>query len=210
MRFCSLLLALWLATPSANAAKLMLAPDWQLLAMTPAAAEGQTPPLLAPGTHHLLVRYEATLPARVNGDNDETLRSDPVLVTLEIGQEDVTLSPPALSSDKQKRQFAAAPTVIVTTASGHNQTPTQRKVTVDGFQLGLNYQQLLLTQIGQPAMATPSVPQGQAVGQAAVVATATSMDSQAATPLDSQLQQLFLQASPEQRKRFIGWAVQQF
>ncbi len=210
MRFCSLLLALWLATPTAYAAKLTLAPDWQLLAMTPAAAEGQTPPLLAPGTHHLLVRYEATLPARVNGDNDETLRSDPVLVTLEIGQEDVTLSPPALSSDKQKRQFAAAPTVIVTTASGHSQTPTQRKVTVDGFQLGLNYQQLLLTQIGQPVMATSSVPQGQAVGQAAVVATATSMDSQAATPLDSQLQQLFLQASPEQRKRFIGWAVQQF
>jgi len=202
MRFCSLLLTLWLLFPTAHAATLSLDPCWRLLAIEPTVAGTGNPITLTPGEHHLLVRYEETLPARVNGDNDETLHSSPQLITLTVANEALQLAAPNLSANSQKQQFATMPKVVVKDASGRDYPVSQREIKVDGFQLGVNYQQLLAAQLAT------SKPAAVATGVTAVVSQPAL---NASMPVeDSQLQQLFLQATPEQRKRFISWAVQQF
>ena len=80
---CRLLMMLALLLPlgELSAATLLLDPAWQLLAAIPEQTITDDAVVLTPGEHHLLVRYEETLPARGNGDNDETLRSEPQLLT---------------------------------------------------------------------------------------------------------------------------------
>ena len=206
---CRLLMMLALLLPlgELSAATLRLDPAWQLLAAIPEQSLSGEAVSLAPGEHHLLVRYEETLPARVNGDNDETLRSEPQLLTLTVGSQDLRLTTPTLSSDAQKRQYAKQPRARLLDGQGDEMAIAQREVELQGLQVGVDFQQLLATQV----MMTPSAPAAE-VAAPMVAATA----SQAAAPvadeaaLDRQLQQLFLQATPAQRKRFVSWAVQQF
>ncbi|MBP8220971.1 MAG: DUF2057 family protein, partial [Aeromonadaceae bacterium] len=49
-----------------------------------------------------------------------------------------------------------------------------------------------------------------ATGFVAAPASEPTASTVGGASLDAQLQQLFLQATPEQRKRFVSWAVQQF
>lgn len=118
---CRLLMMLALLLPlgELSAATLKrLDPAWQLLAAIPEQTITGDAVVIAPGEHHLLVRYEETLPARVNGDNDETLRSEPQLLTLSIGTQDLQLTTPPLSTDAQKRQYAKQPQVRVLAGQG--------------------------------------------------------------------------------------------
>lgn len=209
---CRLLMMLALLLPlgELSAATLRLDPAWQLLAAIPEQTITDDAVVLAPGEHHLLVRYEETLPARGNGDNDETLRSEPQLLTLSIGTQDLQLTTPPLSTDAQKRQYAKQPQVRVLAGQGREMAIAQREVKLQGLQLGVNYQQLLTSQL------MTASPAAMAGATATVSATAVASTSQgvtagaAGTALDRQLQQLFLQATPEQRKRFVRWAVEQF
>ncbi|MEZ7861186.1 MAG: DUF2057 domain-containing protein [Aeromonadaceae bacterium] len=209
---CRLLMMLALLLPlgELSAATLRLDPAWQLLAAIPEQTITDDAVVLTPGEHHLLVRYEETLPARGNGDNDETLRSEPQLLTLSIGTQDLQLTTPPLSTDAQKRQYAKQPQVRVLAGQGREMAIAQREVKLQGLQLGVNYQQLLASQL------MTASPAAMAGATATVSATAVASTSQgvtagaAGTALDRQLQQLFLQATPEQRKRFVRWAVEQF
>ncbi len=209
---CRLLMMLALLLPlgELSAATLRLDPAWQLLAAIPEQTITDDAVVLTPGEHHLLVRYEETLPARGNGDNDETLRSEPQLLTLSIGTQDLQLTTPPLSTDAQKRQYAKQPQVRVLAGQGREMAIAQREVKLQGLQLGVNYQQLLTSQL------MTASPAAMAGATATVSATAVASTSQgvtagaAGTALDRQLQQLFLQATPEQRKRFVRWAVEQF
>lgn len=209
---CRLLMMLALLLPlgELSAATLRLDPAWQLLAAIPEQTITDDAVVLTPGEHHLLVRYEETLPARGNGDNDETLRSEPQLLTLSIGTQDLQLTTPPLSTDAQKRQYAKQPQVRVLAGQGGEMAIAQREVKLHGLQLGVNYQQLLASQL------MTASPAAMAGATATVSATAVASTSQgvtagaAGTALDRQLQQLFLQATPEQRKRFVRWAVEQF
>lgn len=209
---CRLLMMLALLLPlgELSAATLRLDPAWQLLAAIPEQTITDDAVVLTPGEHHLLVRYEETLPARGNGDNDETLRSEPQLLTLSIGTQDLQLTTPPLSTDAQKRQYAKQPQVRVLAGQGREMAIAQREVKLQGVQLGVNYQQLLASQL------MTASPAAMAGATATVSATAVASTSQgvtagaAGTALDRQLQQLFLQATPEQRKRFVRWAVEQF
>ena len=209
---CRLLMMLALLLPlgELSAATLRLDPAWQLLAAIPEQTITDDAVVLTPGEHHLLVRYEETLPARGNGDNDETLRSEPQLLTLSIGTQDLQLTTPPLSTDAQKRQYAKQPQVRVLAGQGREMAIAQREVKLHGLQLGVNYQQLLTSQL------MTASPAAMAGATATVSATAVASTSQgvtagaAGTALDRQLQQLFLQATPEQRKRFVRWAVEQF
>ena len=208
MTDCRLLMMLALMLPlgELSAATLRLDPAWQLLAAVPEQSLSGDALVLAPGEHHLLVRYEETLPARINGDNDETLRSEPQLLTFSVGTQDLQLTTPTLSSDAQKRQYAKQPQARVLEGQGREMAVVQREVKLQGLQLGVNYQQLLASQV----MTAPSAPAAVA---SATVAAATLQGTTAGgvgTALDRQLQQLFLQATPEQRKRFVRWAVEQF
>ena len=207
---CRLLMMLALLLPlgELSAATLRLDPAWQLLAAIPEQTITDDAVVLTPGEHHLLVRYEETLPARGNGDNDETLRSEPQLLTLSIGTQDLQLTTPPLSTDAQKRQYAKQPQVRVLAGQGREMAIAQREVKLQGLQLGVNYQQLLASQL---MTASPAAMAGATATATAAASTFQGMTAETAgTALDRQLQQLFLQATPEQRKRFVRWAVEQF
>lgn len=215
MRLRGLMIALAFLMPMAGdvyAATLKLDPAWQLLAIAPEQGLAGEAVVLTPGEHHLLVRYDETLPARVNGDNDETLDSQPQLITLSVGEQDLLLTTPTLGSDAQKRQYAKQPAARLLDGKGNEIAMTQREVAINGLQLGVNYQQLLASQLmtsgstSSVAVAAAPVTTGSVVAPASAPATSAI----GGAPLDGQLQQLFLQATPEQRKRFISWAVQQF
>ena len=210
MTDCRLLMMLALMLPlgELSAATLRLDPAWQLLAAAPEQSLSGDTVVLAPGEHHLLVRYEETLPARINGDNDETLRSEPQLLTFSVGTQDLQLTTPPLSTDAQKRQYAKQPQVRVLAGQGREMAIAQREVKLHGLQLGVNYQQLLASQL---MTASPAAMAGATATATAAASTSQGMTAETAgTALDRQLQQLFLQATPEQRKRFVSWAVQQF
>ena len=203
MRLRSLMMALAFLMPMAGdvyAATLKLDPTWQLLAIAPEQSLEGAAVVLTPGEHHLLVRYEETLPARVNGDNDETLNSQPQLITLSVDEQDLLLTTPTLASDAQKRQYAKQPAARLQDGQGNEVAMTQREVAINGFQLGVNYQQLLASQL-MSSGATSAVAGAAPVATAAVVAPAAVATTPAAggASLDAQLQQLFLQATPEQR-----------
>ncbi len=208
MTDCRLLMMLALMLPQGelSAATLRLDPAWQLLAAVPEQNLTEDAVTLTPGEHHLLVRYEETLPARINGDNDETLRSEPQLLTFSVGTQDLQLTTPTLSSDAQKRQYAKQPQARVLEGQGREMAVVQREVKLQGLQLGVNYQQLLASQV----MTAPSAPAAVASATAAAATLPGATAEGAGTALDRQLQQLFLQATPEQRKRFVSWAVEQF
>ena len=208
MTDCRLLMMLALMLPQGelSAATLRLDPAWQLLAAVPEQNLTEDAVTLTPGEHHLLVRYEETLPARINGDNDETLRSEPQLLTFSVGTQDLQLTTPTLSSDAQKRQYAKQPQARVLEGQGREMAVVQREVKLQGLQLGVNYQQLLASQVMAVAPAPAAV--ASATVAAAPLQGATAEGT--GTTLDRQLQQLFLQATPEQRKRFVSWAVEQF
>ncbi len=210
MKFRSLMIALALLMPMgwAHAATLKLDPAWQLLAIAPEQTLTGAAVVLTPGEHHLLVRYDETLPARVNGDNDETLSSEPQLITLSVGEQDLVLTTPSLGSDAQKRQYAKLPKARLLDGQGSEVAMTQREVAINGLQLGVNYQQLLASQLMSSTSAMAAAPVATAFVAAPASAPATPAVGGAS--LDAQLQQLFLQATPEQRKRFVSWAVQQF
>ena len=214
MRLCGLMMALAFLMPMAGnvyAATLKLDPAWQLLAIAPEQGQEGAAVVLTPGEHHLLVRYEETLAARVNGDNDETLSSEPQLITLSVGEQDLVLTTPALGSDAQKRQYAKQPKARLLDGQGSEVAMTQREIAINGFQLGVNYQQLLASQLMNSG-STSAVAVAPPVAAGAVVAPAAEATTPAVgvVSLDAQLQQLFLQATPEQRKRFVRWAVEQF
>ena len=212
MTDCRLLMMLALMLPlgELSAATLRLDPAWQLLAAVPEQSLSGDTVVLAPGEHHLLVRYEETLPARINGDNDETLSSEPQLITLSVGTQDLRLTTPTLSTDAQKHQYAKQPQARVLEGQGREMTIAQREVEINGLQLGVNYQQLLATQVTTAPQAPTLAPAAVAASLATASAPLEAASGAAGTALDRQLQQLFLQATPEQRKRFISWAVQQF
>ena len=212
MTDCRLLMMLALMLPlgELSAATLRLDPAWQLLAAVPEQSLSGDTVVLAPGEHHLLVRYEETLPARINGDNDETLSSEPQLITLSVGTQDLRLTTPTLSTDAQKRQYAKQPQARVLEGQGREMTIAQREVEINGLQLGVNYQQLLATQVTTAPQAPTLAPAAVAASLATASAPLEAASGAAGTALDRQLQQLFLQATPEQRKRFVSWAVQQF
>ena len=216
MTDCRLLMMLALMLPlgELSAATLRLDPAWQLLAAVPEQSLSGDTVVLAPGEHHLLVRYEETLPARINGDNDETLSSEPQLITLSVGPQDLRLTTPTLSTAAQKHQYAKQPQARVLEGQGREMTIAQREVEINGLQLGVNYQQLLATQVTTaPQALAPRVAPAATAVAASLSADSAPLEAAsgaAGTALDRQLQQLFLQATPEQRKRFVSWAVQQF
>ena len=211
MKLRSLMIALVFLMPVAGnvyAATLKLDPAWQLLAIAPEQTLAGAAVVLTSGEHHLLVRYEETLPARVNGDSDETLSSQPQLITLSVGEQDLVLTTPTLGSDAQKRQYAKQPKARLLDGQASEVAMTQREVAINGLQLGVNYQQLLASQLMSSTSAVAAAPAATAFVAAPASAPATAAVGGAS--LDAQLQQLFLQATPEQRKRFVSWAVQQF
>ncbi|WP_409420625.1 DUF2057 family protein [Pseudaeromonas sp. ZJS20] len=195
-------------TLASQAAQLQLADSWQLLALMPRQSFASHGVALAPGEYQLLVRYEGVIPARSNSEFDETHHSAPQWLRLQIqGDGQLQILDPALADGKAMAAFAKAPQVTLTGEGG--QLLAQQPVPLKGFVLGTDYQALLEEQV---ALASARGASGQAVTATMAVAAAATPAASAAkagTVSEAELQQLFLQADPALRKRFVSWAIGQ-
>ena len=122
-------------------------------------------------------------------------------------------------------QYVKAPTMTLSGGAYPEQSLRQQPIALKGFVLGIDYQDLLADHLRDEAAATasPTAAASQVATASALAATAgvtaaaPASSSVAAADITAEaqsreqaLQQLFLQSTPEERKRFIGWAVQQF
>ena len=111
-----------------------------------------------------------------------------------------------LSSGEQMAAFAKEPTLDLRDGQGQPVAFTQDQLASQGLQLGIDWSERLAdyNRDGGAAALALVIPALAAGGE-----QAGKPQSQGATGLEAQLQQLFLQADPAPRKRFIGWAVPQ-
>ncbi|GAA4497217.1 DUF2057 family protein [Pseudaeromonas paramecii] len=197
-------------TLSSQAAQLRLPDSWQLLALMPRQSFASHGVALAPGEYQLLVRYEGVIPARSSSDFDETFRSQPLRVRVQIlGDGQLQIMEPALADGPAMAAFAKAPRVTLTGEAG--QLLDQQPVPLKGFVLGTDYQALLEEQL---ALAGAHLSASPVATTTAVAATATpsvsaTVSSPAGAVSEAELQRLFLQADPALRKRFVSWAIGQ-
>lgn len=227
MRGGLILLSLFMSLPL-SAAELIVKAPLRVLAVSPQQSISGSSLTLGPGEHQLLVRYEGMLPARSNSESDIEVTSDPqVLHVLVKGDETLTLSAPQLNSESAMEQYVKSPAMTLSGSAYPAQSLRQQPIALKGFVLGIDYQDLLADHLrdeaaataGQTAAASQVATASTVVATAAVTAAATAPASSsvaaaditaAAQSREQALQQLFLQSTPEERKRFIGWAVQQF
>jgi uncharacterized protein YccT (UPF0319 family) len=228
MRGGLILLSLFMSLPL-SAAELIVKAPLRVLAVSPQQSISGSNLTLGPGEHQLLVRYEGVLPARSNSESDIEVTSDPqVLHVLVKGDETLTLSAPQLNSESAMEQYVKAPTMTLSGSAYPEQSLRQQPIALKGFVLGIDYQDLLADHLrdeaaataGQTAAASQVATASTVAATAAVTAAATAAPATstvavaditaAAQSREQALQQLFLQSTPEERKRFIGWAVQQF
>ncbi len=220
-------LILFSLTLCAQAATLELRGPLELLATTPEQSVDNKRLTLAPGEHQLLVRYQDVIPSRSNSENDQAFRSEPQVVRFSVsGNESLTLSAPALNNQAAMEAYAKQPKLEL---NGLATPVVQDVLPVKGFMLGVDYQDLLanynrgagsavLASGVAATSATVAAATTATVGTAAVAAGASAVAAEnqassatsASTTKEQALQQLFLQASPAERKRFMSWAVQQF
>ncbi len=218
-----LLLPLLIAfSPMTMAAELILKGPVELLAVTPAQAIADNKVTLPAGEHQLLVRYQDVVVSRSNNDSDIDVRSEPQVLRLTVGADDkLVLSAPSLNGQKEMESFAKKPSFTLT---GNSSQPVQDEVKLKGFLIGVDYDDVLANYNRGSGPAVLSANQATsttaAVATTAVAATAvaapatvTTQSKPAVMPATSHeqaLKDLFLKSSPEERKRFMSWAVQQF
>jgi uncharacterized protein YccT (UPF0319 family) len=212
MRGGLILLSLLLSLPVA-AAELVVKEPLRVLAIMPQQSlTGSKTLELSPGEHQLLVRYEGVLPARSNSESDIEVNSEPQLLHIRVtGDESLTLSAPQLTSEAAMTQYVKTPAMTLTGSASAASSLSQQPVPLKGFVLGINYQDLLATKLRDDA--ATSVVAAAAFSASATTQTTAALASTgtpAAQSREQALQQLFLQATPEERKRFVSWAVQQF
>jgi len=205
-----------------SAAELIVKAPLRVLAVSPQQSISGSSLTLSPGEHQLLVRYEGVLPARSNSESDIEVTSDPqVLHVLVKGDETLTLSAPQLNSESAMEQYVKSPATTLSGSAYPEQSLRQQPIALKGFVLGIDYQDLLADHLRDEAAAASQVATASTVAATAAVTAAATVAptsssvaaadiTAAAQSRERALQQLFLQSTPEERKRFIGWAVQQF
>ncbi len=200
-------------SPLTMAAQLTLKGPVELLAVTPPQSFSDDKVSLAAGEHQLLVRYQETLSSRSNSESDIDVRSEPQVLKLTVAADDkLVLTAPEHNSQRAMEQFAKQPQFTLT---GTSSAPVQDEIKLKGFLLGVDYNDLLADYNRGNGPAVLSSTQATAAATAAVAATATpAVTTQPAvlstTSHEQALKDLYLKATPEERKRFMSWAVQQF
>ena len=171
--------------------------DFQILAVSDGKVQDEQHGVLADGAQQLLVRYEGVIPSRNSSDNDRQIRSEPQVIRYEARGQSVRLQAVVPSDEKGMERYAKAP--VVSLQAGDKPLNVQQEaLVVNGMQIGMDWHAKLMEY---------NRGTGKAVLATGAVATAAQAPSVPASELEGQLQQLFLQADPELRKRFIGWAV---
>ena len=171
--------------------------DFQILAVSDGKVQDERHGVLADGAQQLLVRYEGVIPSRNSSDNDRQIRSEPQVIRYEASGQSVRLQAAVPTDEKGMERYAKAP--VVSLLAGDKPLKVQQEaLVVNGMQIGMDWHARLMEY---------NRGTGKAVLATGAVATAAQAPSVPASELEGQLQQLFLQADPELRKRFIGWAV---
>ncbi len=173
--------------------------DFQILAVSDGKVQDERHGVLADGAQQLLVRYEGVIPSRNSSDNDRQIRSEPQVIRYEASGQSVRLQAGVPSDEKGMERYAKAP-VVSLLAGGKPLQVQQEALVVNGMQIGMDWHARLMEYnrgTGKAVLATGAV----------ATTAAVQAPSVPASELEGQLQQLFLRADPELRKRFIGWAV---
>ncbi|MCY9820818.1 DUF2057 domain-containing protein [Aeromonas media] len=171
--------------------------DFQILAVSDGKVQDERHGVLADGVQQLLVRYEGVIPSRNSSDNDRQIRSEPQVIRYEASGQSVRLQAAVPTDEKGMERYAKAPAVSL--LAGDKPLKVQQEaLVVNGMQIGMDWHARLVEY---------NRGTGKAVLATGAVATAAQAPSVPASELEGQLQQLFLRADPELRKRFIGWAV---
>ncbi|MDM5074805.1 DUF2057 domain-containing protein [Aeromonas media] len=174
--------------------------DFQILAVSDGKVQDERHGVLADGAQQLLVRYEGVIPSRNSSDNDRQIRSEPQVIRYEASGQSVRLHAAVPTDEKGMERYAKAP--VVSLLVGDKPLKVQQEaLVVNGMQIGMDWHARLMEYnrgTGKAVLAT---------GAVATTAAAALAPSVPASELEGQLQQLFLRADPELRKRFIGWAV---
>lgn len=169
--------------------------DFQILAVSDGKVQDEQHGVLADGAQQLLVRYEGVIPSRNSSDNDRQIRSEPQVIRYEARGQSVRLQAAVPTDEKGMERYAKAP--VVSLLVGDKPLKVQQEsLVVNGMQIGMDWHARLM-----------EYNRGTGKAVLATTAAAALAPSVPASELEGQLQQLFLRADPELRKRFIGWAV---
>ncbi|MGY3884318.1 DUF2057 domain-containing protein [Aeromonas aquatica] len=175
--------------------------DFRILTVSDGKLQDDRHAVLADGEQQLLVRYEGVIPSRNSSDNDRQIRSEPQVIRYEARGLQLKLQAAVPTDENGMERYAKAPAMSLQGA-GQPVAAVQDELAIKGMQIGMDWPARLAEYnrgAGKAALMT-----------AAATATAPGETQTASVPaneLERQLQQLFLQADPELRKRFIGWAV---
>ena len=173
--------------------------DFQILAVSDGKVQDERHGVLADGVQQLLVRYEGVIPSRNSSDNDRQIRSEPQVIRYEASGQSVRLQAAVPTDEKGMERYAKTP--VVSLLAGDKLLKVQQDaLVVNGMQIGMDWHARLMEYnrgTGKAVLATGAV----------ATTAAVQAPSVPASELEGQLQQLFLRADPELRKRFIGWAV---
>lgn len=175
--------------------------NFRILAVSAGKVQDERHAVLADGEQQLLLRYEGVIPSRNSSDNDRQIRSEPQVLRYEARAQQLQLQGKVPGDEAGMERYAKAPLMSLL-AAGQPLAVVQDELVIKGVQIGMDWPARLAEYnrgAGKAALTTPMAATAVAAnGAAPVVAT---------SELEAQLQRLFLQADPELRKRFIGWAV---
>ena len=200
-------MALLCGTASVQAAVEVSVPEnFRILAVSSGTLQDEQHATLSDGEQQLLVRYEGVIPSRSSSENDRQVRSEPQVVRYQASNQRLQLVASVPADEQGMQAYAKLPAVALQ-ERGRALAIQQDALVTSGMLLGVDW---------SGKLAEYNRSGGKAALTAGVVAApsinAVSGGSQpvvAASELEGQLQQLFLQADPALRKRFIGWAVPQ-
>lgn len=192
--------ALGMSTAQA-AVEVVVPPDFQILAVSAGKLQDEQHATLADGEQQLLVRYEGVIPSRNSSENDRQVRSDPQVVRYQASNQRLTLVAQQPADEQAMVAYAKAP-VVTLQANGQALDTQQDALMTSGMLIGMDWRARLeeYNRSGGKAALTMA-------GAATTVAAGKAVSAVATSELEGRLQQLFLQADPELRKRFVGWAV---
>ncbi|MGN5136525.1 DUF2057 domain-containing protein [Aeromonas veronii] len=200
-------LALLCGTASVQAAVGVSVPEnFRILAVSSGTLQDEQHATLADGEQQLLVRFEGVIPSRSSSENDRQVRSEPQVVRYQGSNQHLQLTASVPGDERGMQAYAKAP-VVALQENGRALSIQQDALVTSGMLLGVDWNGKLAEYNrsgGKAALTAVAV-----TTQPTATLSGGGQPLVAASELEGQLQQLFLQADPALRKRFIGWAVPQ-
>lgn len=180
--------------------------NFRILAVSNGTLQDEQHATLADGEQQLLVRFEGVIPSRSSSENDRQVRSEPQVVRYQGSKQHLQLTASVPGDERGMQAYAKAP-VVALQENGHVLAIQQDALVTSGMLLGVDWNGKLAeyNRSGGKAALTAGVVAAPSIN----AVSGGSQSVVAASELEGQLQQLFLQADPALRKRFIGWAVPQ-